>query len=73
MEYLYMKQSNMSTCEANLNEIPLNTEQLMKLYLESLSEMEYKAYLIAKDHLQSTFQLEKSNGFLEFVASRKSE
>ena len=73
MEYLYMKQSNMSSCEANLNEIQLNTEQLMKLYLESLSEMEYKAYLIAKDHLQSTFQLEKSNGFLEFVASRKSE
>jgi len=73
MEYLYMKQSNMSSCEANLNEIPLNTEQLMELYLESLSEMEYKAYLIAKDHLQSTFQLEKSNGFLEFVASRKSE
>ena len=68
-----MKQSNMSSCEANLDEIPLNTEQLMKLYLESLSEMEYKAYLIAKDHLQSTFQLEKSNGFLEFVASRKSE
>jgi len=68
-----MKQSNMSSCEANLNEIQLNTEQLMKLYLESLSEMEYKAYLIAKDHLQSTFQLEKSNGFLEFVASRKSE
>lgn len=73
MEYLYMKQSNMSSCEGNLNEIPLNTEQLMELYLESLSEMEYKAYLIAKDHLQSTFQLEKSNGFLEFVASRKSE
>ena len=68
-----MKQSNMSSCEANINEIPLNTEQLMELYLESLSEMEYKAYLIAKDHLQSTFQLEKSNGFLEFVASRKSE
>ena len=63
----------MSSCEANINEIPLNTEQLMELYLESLSEMEYKAYLIAKDHLQSTFQLEKSNGFLEFVASRKSE
>jgi hypothetical protein len=63
----------MSSCERNLNEIPLNTEQLMKLYLESLSEMENKAYLIAKDHLQSTFQLEKSNGFLEFVASRKSE
>ena len=51
----------------------LTTEQLMELYLESLSEMEYKAYLIAKEHLQSTFQLEKSNGFLEFVAARKSE
>jgi hypothetical protein len=72
MEYLYMKQSNMSDITSN-ESTELTTEQLMELYLESLSEMEYKAYLIAKDHLQSTFQLEKSNGFLEFVAARKSE
>lgn len=67
-----MKQSNMSDITSN-ESTELTTEQLMELYLESLSEMEYKAYLIAKDHLQSTFQLEKSNGFLEFVAARKSE
>jgi len=72
MEYLYMKQSNMSDITSN-ESTELTTEQLMELYLESLSEMEYKAYLIAKDHLQSTFQLEKSNGFLEFVAARKTE
>ncbi len=67
-----MKQSNMSDITSN-ESTELTTEQLMELYLESLSEMEYKAYLIAKDHLQSTFQLEKSNGFLEFVAARKTE
>jgi len=73
MEYLYMKQSNMSDIITSNESTELTIEQLMKLYLESLSDMEYKAYLIAKDHLQSTFQLEKSNGFLEFVAARKSE
>jgi len=73
MEYLYMKQSNMSDIITSNESTELTIEQLMELYLESLSEMEYKAYLIAKDHLQSTFQLEKSNGFLEFVAARKSE
>jgi len=73
MEYLYMKQSNMSSIITPNESTELTTEQLMEMYLESLSEMEYKAYLIAKEHLQSTFQLEKSNGFLEFVAARKSE
>lgn len=68
-----MKQSNMSDIITHNESTELTTEQLMELYLESLSEMEYKAYLIAKEHLQSTFQLEKSNGFLEFVAARKSE
>ena len=68
-----MKQSNMSDIITHNESTELTTEQLMELYLESLSEMEYKAYLIAKDHLQSTFQLEKSNGFLEFVAARKSK
>ena len=37
---------------------------LKKLYLETLSEKEMKSYIIAKEHLGTSFQLEKSNGFL---------
>ena len=37
-----------------------------QLYLESLTPKEKKAYFIAKDHLGMSFDLEKSNGFLEW-------
>ena len=35
-------------------------------YLNSLTEKELKAYKIAKSHLGSSFDLKKSNGFLEW-------
>jgi hypothetical protein len=41
-----------------------NLSELSKKYIESLNEKEYKAYKIAKDHLNDSFQIEKSNGFL---------
>jgi len=37
-----------------------------QLYLESLNEKEMKSYLIAKEHLGTSFQLEKSVGFLKW-------
>jgi hypothetical protein len=43
-----------------------NIEDLMAQYLETLSEKEKKAYHIAKSHLGSSFQLEKSNTFLQW-------
>lgn len=39
---------------------------LAELYIASLSEKEMMAYKIAKNHLESTFSLEKSNGFIEW-------
>ena len=36
-------------------------------YLNSLSEIEFKALEIAKKQLESSFCLEKSIGFLEFL------
>ena len=41
-------------------------------YLKSLNEKEYKAYLIARSHLGTSFQLEKSNGYLEWRKEQKS-
>jgi hypothetical protein len=35
-------------------------------YIESMSEKEKKAYAIAKSHLGSSFQIEKSIGFIAF-------
>jgi hypothetical protein len=45
----------------------METELSISQYLESLSKKEQKAYNIAKDHLGSSFSLEKSIGFIGFV------
>ena len=41
-------------------------QQLMKAYLDSLTEKEKKGYEIAKSHLGMSFQLEKSLGYLQY-------
>lgn len=45
------------------------SQQLQEEYLSSLNEKEIKAYHIAKSHLGMSFDLSKSNGFLEYVQS----
>lgn len=44
-----------------------NIERFMEEYLSSLNAKELKAYHIAKSHLGMSFDLQKSNGFLEFM------
>jgi hypothetical protein len=36
-------------------------------YLKTLSEKEMKAYLIAKSHLGTSFSLEKSTGYVNWL------
>lgn len=47
-------------------------ENLVNEYLNSLTDKEKKGYEIAKSHLGSAFQLEKSSGYIEFL-KRKQE
>ena len=42
-----------------------------ELYLNTLSAKELKSYAIANSFLKDTFQLEKSNGFIEWKRIRK--
>lgn len=44
----------------------MNEEILKNKYIKQLSEMEKKALEIARDHLKSSFDITKSNGFLKF-------
>ena len=44
---------------------------LVEQYLKSLSEKERQAYEIAKDHLGSSFELEKAVGFLKWLEKQK--
>ena len=50
----------------NKNTQKQNIDTLCNMYLETLNEKELKAYNIAKSHLGTSFQLEKSNGFLQW-------
>jgi len=42
-------------------------------YIQSFTEKEHKAYLIAKSHLMSSFSLKKSNGFIQFAGKLSDE
>lgn len=42
----------------------------MNQYYEQLSEFEKKAYDIAKDHLGTTFDIKRSNGFLRWKSKK---
>ena len=44
--------------------VPMQTPQ--EQYISTLSEKEYQGYLIARSHLGSSFDLEKSLGFIEW-------
>ena len=58
-----------SLCTAKLaEELVSDTNK----YISSLSPKEYKAYLIAKSHLDMSFDTEKSVGFLQYKASNSS-
>lgn len=36
-------------------------------YLKSLTDMEKKVFIIAKEHLESSFSIENSTGFIKWV------
>ena len=45
--------------------------QQIQQYLLSLNEKEENAYRIANEHLGSSFSLEKSNGFLQWLKTQQ--
>ena len=42
------------------------SDSMADTYISSLSPKEYKAYLIAKSHLEMSFDVEKSIGYKQF-------
>tara|TARA_B110001450_G_scaffold212172_1_gene204065 strand:- start:341 stop:550 length:210 start_codon:yes stop_codon:yes gene_type:complete len=52
-----------SSCGTNEKKM----DELVKLYLENMDKFERVAYEIAKENLESSYDIEKSIGFLEFV------
>jgi hypothetical protein len=50
-----------------------NLQQLVTEYMDQLSDIERKACAIAKDHLGSSFNIVKSNGFNDWAKERVKE
>jgi len=50
-----------------------NLQQLVTEYMDQLSDIERKACAIAKDHLGSSFNIVKSNGFNDWAKEREKE
>lgn len=48
-----------------------NLQALLDAYVASLSPLAKKGLEIARSHLESSFSLEKSIGFMEFVKSKE--
>jgi hypothetical protein len=52
-----------------VEKFPLEKEYIQK-YLEELDETEWKAFLLAKKILKTSFHLLKSNGYIEWKLSQ---
>lgn len=50
----------------NFENYQLNIQESIVEYLKHLNPIERKAYIIAKQHLGSSFNLTKSNGYIEW-------
>lgn len=55
-----MENNNDTKCEKPLDE-------LLNLYIENFNVYERVAYEIAKNNLESSYDIEKSIGFIEFL------
>jgi hypothetical protein len=54
-----------------MEEIQKRQEELHMLYISQMSVQERKAYEIAKEHLETSFNIEKSIGFIEWKKNYK--
>ena len=64
--------NNMNTMNNNNNNNNINIMNKTDLYLQTLDEKELKAFEIARSFLGSSFQLDKSNGFLKWLKNQPS-
>lgn len=48
----------------------LSQEQLISQYLQEMGTLERQAYEIARSHLGTSFNIAKSNGFIQWVKGK---
>lgn len=57
---------------ANIDIYSAEDQEKIRAYLSSFDESERKAYLLAKDHLGSSFHILRSNGFIAWQKNKES-
>lgn len=45
----------------------INIQDAIKLYIDSMTTLEKEGYIIAQTQLESSFDIEKSIGFIDFI------
>ena len=58
--------NNQYTNSIQITSKSTSIDQLLEMYMQTLSEKEQRAYMIAKSHLGSSFDLSKSVGFVSW-------
>jgi hypothetical protein len=58
--------SNNNEYEEVIQNTPHELRETIKSYFESMSEIQKKTLLIAKNHLGTSFSIFKSNGFINY-------
>lgn len=56
---------------SNIDRLPVETQVNVTNYLEQLNPIEVKAYNIAKEHLGTSFNLLRSNGYNNWLKSNE--
>lgn len=56
---------------SNFYNYPQETQTLIIEYLNNLNNIEFTAYIIAKQHLGSSFNIIKSNGYCDWLKNKK--
>jgi hypothetical protein len=56
----------------NVKKYPLEVQESIKKYLEQLGDKERIAYLIAKEHLGTSFDIAKSIGYITWKKTQVS-
>ena len=53
------------------SQVEQHVEQYLHQYLQEMSPLERQAYEIARTHLKTSFNVVRSNGFIEWMKKRK--
>ena len=64
------KNDNLSQDILYFETYPVELQNLITEYITQLDAIEQKAYIIAKEHLKSSFNIVKSNGFNEWIKNK---